>query len=102
MKTTITAKAPDLTIEAPISAEYAEILTPEALQFVVALHGKFNGRRLDLLEKRAERQKRIDAGERPDFLPETAHIRTSAWTVAPIPADLTDRRTEITGPVDRK
>ena len=102
MKTTITAKTHDLTIEAPISAEYAEILTPEALQFVVALHSKFNNRRLELLAKRAERQIRIDAGERPDFLPETAHIRASAWTVAPIPRDLTDRRTEITGPVDRK
>ena len=89
-------------IDAPISSEYAEILTPEAVAFVAALQRKFNGRRLELLAKRTERQVRIDAGERPDFLPETAHIRTSAWTVAPIPRDLTDRRTEITGPVDRK
>ena len=89
-------------IDAPISSEYAEILTPEAVAFVAALQRKFNGRRLELLAKRAERQVRIDAGERPDFLPETAHIRASAWTVAPIPRDLTDRRTEITGPVDRK
>jgi len=89
-------------IDAPISNEYAEILTPEAVAFVTALQRKFNARRLELLGKRAERQVRIDAGERPDFLPETAHIRTSAWTVAPIPRDLTDRRTEITGPVDRK
>jgi malate synthase len=89
-------------IDAPISSEYAEILTPEAIAFVAALQRKFNARRLELLGKRAERQVRIDAGERPDFLPETAHIRTSAWTVAPIPRDLTDRRTEITGPVDRK
>jgi len=89
-------------IDAPISSEYAEILTPEAVAFVAALQRKFNDRRLELLGKRAERQVRIDAGERPDFLPETAHIRTSAWTVAPIPRDLTDRRTEITGPVDRK
>jgi malate synthase len=83
-------------------AVYEEILTPEAIAFVEALQRKFNGRRVELLKKRAERQKLIDAGQRPDFLPETAHIRNSAWTVAPIPRDLTDRRTEITGPVDRK
>jgi malate synthase len=86
----------------PLTAEYAEILTPEAIGFICALHEKFNARRLELLAMRAERQKRIDAGERPDFLPQTAHIRAADWTVAPIPADLTDRRTEITGPVDRK
>src|ERR1700761_1582657 len=88
--------------DAPVSEEYAEILTPDAVAFVAALHRRFNGRRLELLERRAERQKRIDTGERPDFLPETAHIRESEWTVAPIPRDLMDRRTEITGPVDRK
>ena len=89
-------------IDAPISREYAEILTPEAVAFVAALQRKFNARRLELLGKRAERQVRIDAGERPDFLPETASVRAGDWTVAPIPADLTDRRTENTGPVDRK
>ena len=89
-------------IDAPVSPEYATILTPEAIAFVIALHRKFNRRRLELLQKRAERQTRIDAGERPDFLPETAHVREGNWTVAPIPADLMDRRTEITGPVDRK
>src|SRR5438552_3717177 len=51
---------------------------------------------------RVERQRRLDAGERPDFLPETRSVREAAWTVAPIPADLADRRVEITGPVDRK
>jgi malate synthase len=89
-------------IDAPVSPEYAAILTPEAIAFVAALQRRFNGRRLELLAKRGERQLRIDAGERPDFLSETAHIRSGDWTVAPIPADLTDRRTEITGPVDRK
>lgn len=79
-----------------------EILTPEALDFVAALHRHFNGRRHELLAKRTERQKRFDAGELPDFLPETKHIREGDWTVAPIPADLQDRRVEITGPVDRK
>ena len=48
------------------------------------------------------RQKRLDIGEKPDFLKETRAIRESEWTVAPIPKDLLDRRVEITGPVDRK
>jgi malate synthase len=80
----------------------AEILTPEAQAFLVALHRKFDARRLELLGKRKARQIQIDGGKLPDFLPETAHIRESEWTVAPIPADLRDRRTEITGPTDRK
>jgi malate synthase len=80
----------------------AEILTPAAVEFLTALHRKFNDRRLALLERRVARQQEIDEGALPDFLPETAHIRESEWTVAPIPADLRDRRTEITGPTDRK
>ena len=79
-----------------------DILTPEAVEFLAELHVKFNARRLDLLAKRVERQALTDAGELPDFLPETKEIRDTAWTVAPIPADLKDRRVEITGPVDRK
>jgi malate synthase len=78
------------------------VLTTEALQFVVALQRQFNARRLELLSARAERQKRLDVGEKPDFLKDTRQIRESEWTVAPIPADLLDRRVEITGPVDRK
>jgi malate synthase len=89
-------------INAPVPPEYAEILTPDAIAFVTALQRRFNVRRLELLGKRAERQKLIDAGQFPNFLPETASIRAAEWKVAPIPADLTDRRTEITGPVDRK
>ena len=80
----------------------AQILTPAAVAFLQELHRKFNDRRAALLERRAVRQQEIDEGKLPDFLPETAHIRESAWTVAPIPADLRDRRTEITGPTDRK
>ncbi|WP_298406135.1 malate synthase A [uncultured Chloroflexus sp.] len=91
-----------VTITAPITPEYAEILTPEALEFLATLHRRFNARRLELLARRAERQRAIDAGERPDFLPETAHIRASDWTIAPFPPQLNDRRVEITGPVDRK
>jgi malate synthase len=81
---------------------YAEILTPEAVEFVVGLHRTFNEQRKELLETRRARQKRLDAGERPDFLKETKHIRESEWTVAELPQDLLDRRVEITGPVDRK
>src|SRR5690606_7148968 len=81
---------------------FDEILTPEALAFIAELQRAFNDRRLALLQRRAERQQAIDAGEMPDFLPETAEIRTADWTVAPIPPDLMDRRVEITGPVDRK
>ena len=79
-----------------------EILTPEALKFVVDLERRFGARRRELLAKRVERQARLDAGERPNFLPETAEIRKADWKVAPLPADLLDRRVEITGPVDRK
>ena len=78
------------------------VLTPAALEFVVDLQRRFNPRRLELLAARAERQKRLDAGEKPDFLKATRAIRESEWTVAPIPKDLLDRRVEITGPVDRK
>jgi len=82
---------------------YDEILTPEALDFVAGLQRKFNPERLRLLERRRERQARIDAGELPDFLPETAHIRTGDWKIGAVPRDLADRRVEITGPAgDRK
>ena len=86
----------------PISEPFSQILTPEALAFVAKLHRNFNGRRKELLERREERQAQIDRGQYPDFLPETAAIRQADWKVAPIPADLLDRRVEITGPTDRK
>lgn len=79
-----------------------EILTPEALEFVAELHERFDGRRLALLEARLERQKRFDAGQLPDFLEETRAIREAEWSVGPIPADLLDRRVEITGPTNAK
>lgn len=82
--------------------EFAEILTPEAIEFVVGLQRKFNSRRKELLQARVERQKTLDQGILPDFLPETKSIRDGEWTVAPVPADIQDRRVEITGPVDRK
>ncbi|NUN12452.1 MAG: malate synthase A [Myxococcales bacterium] len=80
----------------------AEILTPAALEFVVMLVEQFAPAVSALLETRQLRQKRFDNGELPQFLPETRVIRESDWRVAPIPADLIDRRVEITGPVDRK
>jgi malate synthase len=94
--------APEIQITAPITAAQAEILSPEALEFVGSLVSEFEGRRQELLERRRVRQADIDAGRFPDFLPETVGIRSQEWTVAPIPADLLDRRVEITGPVDRK
>ena len=81
---------------------FDEILTPAALAFLADLHRRFDARRRALLARRMERQKRFDAGERPDFLSETRAIREGDWRVAPIPDDLLDRRVEITGPVDRK
>src|SRR5665213_761517 len=87
---------------APVNESYAKILTPEAVAFIVDLQRTFNDRRKALLDARHERQKRLDAGEKPNFLAETKAIRDAAWTVAPLPADLLDRRVEITGPVDRK
>lgn len=78
------------------------ILTPEALTFVAMLQRRFGARRRELLRLRDERQTRLDAGERPDFLPETAAVREGDWRVADVPEVLLDRRVEITGPVDRK
>lgn len=89
-------------VRAPVDSAFAEILTPNALRFVAGLQREFHARRHELLTKRQERQERLDAGEVPDFLPETEEIRTSDWRVAPLPPDLVDRRVEITGPVDRK
>ena len=89
-------------IKGPASDDFAEILTPEALSFVAKLSRSFESRRQELLRRRQEIQGQIDGGHMPDFLPETKAIRESSWTVAPLPADLQDRRVEITGPVERK
>jgi malate synthase len=91
-----------LKITGPVTDAYREILSTEALQFLGHLSQQFEKRRLQLLERRRTRQQELDAGQLPDFLPETAAIRQATWTVAPIPTDLKDRRVEITGPVDRK
>src|SRR5258705_5510760 len=89
-------------ILAPAHPAQEQVLTPAALEFIVELQRRFNPRRVELLASRVERQKRLDEGEKPDFLSETKSIRESEWTVAPIPADLRNRRVEITGPVERK
>jgi malate synthase len=92
----------DIEIRGERRPEWAPILGDDALQFMAALQRAFGPRREELLAKREARKLRIDAGELPDFLPETKSVRDAEWTVAPIPHDLLDRRVEITGPVDRK
>ena len=89
-------------VTGPIKPGYESILTHDALALVAKLHRAFEARRQELLKARVARQARIDAGEMPDFLPETAHIRAGDWKIAPLPKALERRRTEITGPVEAK
>ena len=89
-------------ITAPLQPGFDAILTHDALALVAKLHRAFETRRQELLKARVERQARIDAGEMPDFLPETKHIREGDWKIAPLPKALERRRTEITGPVEAK
>jgi len=93
---------PGIEIIGRITPEYAEILSPAAIAFAAKLQRAFGDRRTELLARRQARQAALDAGKLPDFLPETRAIREGDWTCAPVPADIQDRRTEITGPVDRK
>lgn len=93
---------PGIQINGEITPAVAEVLAADALQFVADLQRRFNSRRIDLLKRRTERQKEIDRGVVPGFLPETVSIRGGAWRVAAAPADLNDRRVEITGPTERK
>ncbi|PWU21348.1 MAG: malate synthase A [Bdellovibrio sp.] len=91
-------------ISAPASKHtlVGEILPPQACKFLLELHQNFDEERRRLLKARQERQKRFDAGEKPDFHPETSQIRKSAWKVTAIPPALQDRRVEITGPAEPK
>ena len=91
-----------LEVIGPVSSAYAGILSDEALGFVSALTSEFSSRIAELLELREQRQQAINSGKMPDFLPETREIREADWTVTSVPADLQDRRVEITGPTDRK
>jgi malate synthase len=79
-----------------------EVLTEAALEFLAELHERFNARRLSLLDKRQERQKRFDAGDLPDFPEDTRELRDADWTIGSIPPDLMERRVEITGPTNAK
>ena len=92
----------EVTFTEPILPAYDAILTPAAIEFVAHLADKFTKQRNKLLAARVARQKRLDAGEMPDFLPETQHIRDGDWKVAPNHPALANRRVEITGPTDRK
>jgi malate synthase len=85
-----------------IAPGFEEILTPDALAFIAKLERACRGARAECLARRQQRQEELDRGGTLDFLAETAHIREGDWTCAPIPADLRDRRVEITGPTDRK
>ena len=85
-----------------ITPQCTQILTQPAVALVAKLHRQFEARRQELLARRAARQSEFDAGKMPDFLPETRKVRETDWTIAPQPADLLDRRVEITGPTDRK
>jgi malate synthase len=98
----MTSSAKTAVVSGPTGPRFDEILTPDALAFLAELHDTFDARRKELLAARMARQARFDAGEIPDFLPETKAIRDGEWKVGKIPADLLDRRVEITGPVDRK
>ena len=89
-------------INAPIEPGFETVLTPEALAFVADLHRSFEPRRQELLAARVARAARLDAGERPDFLEATAHVRNGDWKIAPLPKALECRRVEITGPVEAK
>jgi malate synthase len=92
----------DLVVQGPAVPHLDEVLTEDARRFVADLHREFNGRRLELLQRRVARQSELDAGALPDFLEETASVRAGDWSVAPLAPGLEDRRVEITGPVDRK
>ncbi|GAB7046303.1 malate synthase A [Catenuloplanes indicus] len=89
-------------IKGTIGARYDEVLTPAALDFLVALDSRFAGRRTVLLDARRVRRARWAGGQVPGFRPETAHIREGSWQVAPAAAGLRDRRVEITGPPEPK
>ena len=95
-------EAKGLQITGEMKPGYEEILTPEALQFIERIEMHFGNRRKELLERRVKVQEELNQGKKLDFLEETKHIRQGDWTIASLPADLEDRRVEITGPVDRK
>ncbi len=98
----MTAPIPGVEVAGPAVPGLDRILTPDALAFLADLQRRFGPERAALLARRAERHANISAGERPGFLPETADVRAADWRVASAPADLEDRRVEITGPAETK
>ena len=102
MNTSARERREPLRIGAPARADFQAILSSEALEFLAALNAEFGSRVAELLQARATRRRSIEAGEQLDFLPATRTLRDSVWSIAPVPADLLDRRVEITGPTDRK
>jgi len=97
-----TPQSADVEVLADVPRDCTFVLSQPALHFLARLAAEFENRRQDLLAARRLRQKELDLGVFPGFLPETTQIRESSWSVAPIPVDLRNRKVEITGPVDRK
>jgi malate synthase len=91
-----------IAINVPVTTEQSVILTTEALAFIAGLARKFEPVRRSVLERRVKRQAELESGKLPDFLVETAAVRNGDWIIAPVPAELFDRRVEITGPAERK
>src|SRR5438477_10407513 len=102
MNSSTISSPPGIQLRGELAPAYPEIVSPEALAFVAKLQRAFGNRRDECLQHRQDRQVALDRGEALDFLPETKSIRERDWTCAPIPADLRDRRVEITGPTARK
>src|SRR5260221_3885030 len=90
--------SPSVALSGRGTTEFAEILTPDALEFIAKLHRRFEPRRQELLARRAARQAEFDRGALPDFLAETKKLRDAEWTIAPQPKDMLDRRGEDTHP----
>src|SRR5438034_1714695 len=102
MNSSTISSPPCIQLRGELAPAFPEIVSPEALAFVAKLQRAFGNRREECLKRRQDRQAALDRGEALDFLPETKSTGESDWRCAPIPADLRDRRVEITGPTDRK
>ncbi len=98
----MTTQTETIRIAGPHTDAQPSVLTPQATEFLLALHSRFEPVRQALLQERGKRQAQLDAGQLPHFLEASLATREASWKVAPIPADLLDRRVEITGPTDRK
>jgi len=97
-----TIESNGIELKAKLNPDFATVVSPDALEFVAKLHRAFEPRRQELLKKRVDLAKKLDAGQKLDFLPETKSIREGDWKIAPVPKALETRRVELTGPVDAK